>query len=164
MRKKLYLCRRFTEITLYYMKKLFILMFLCLMAMTAQVWGQSADQIVGSYKAIQNGVTSKVKIFKHNGGYRAQVFWVDNLVMEDGSKRLDPRNPDPAKRNVQADQIVIIDKVTYDAKEKMWCDGKIYDPTSGKVYKVEITFKDEKTLQLKGMLGPFFKRVYWTKL
>lgn len=122
-----------------------------------------ADKVVGNYQAVRNGVTSKVKVFKHNGGYRAQVYWVDNIKMEDGSIRTDIKNPDAAKRKTRADQIVLIDKVTFDGKDT-WKDGKIYDPTSGKVYTVSLYFKDEKTLTVKGSIGPFFQRMYWTKI
>lgn len=122
-----------------------------------------SDKVVGTYKAVRNGVASKVKVFKNGDGYSAQVIWVDNLKKEDGSIRLDEKNPDPAKRKVQADKIVLIDKVKYDGKEK-WEGGKIYDPTSGKTYKVTLYFKDDKTLTVKGSLGPFFQRMYWTKI
>lgn len=120
-----------------------------------------ADKIVGNYKCVREGVNSKVKIFKHGDGYRAQVTWVDNLKMPDGSLRKDVKNPDPAKRNVQADKIVLIDKVKFN-KDK-WDGGKIYDPTNGKTYTVTLYFKDDKTLTVKGSIGPFFERMYWTK-
>lgn len=122
-----------------------------------------ADKVVGTYKAVRNGVTSKVKVFKYNDGYRAQVIWVDNLKKEDGSIRLDDKNPDPAKRKVQADKIVLIDKVKFDGKDK-WSGGKIYDPTSGKTFTVSLYFKDEKTLTVKGSIGILFQRMYWTKI
>lgn len=132
-----------------------------LVAITS-VFGQ-ADKVVGNYQAERNGVMSKIKVFKHNGGYRAQVYWVDNLKKEDGSIRLDEKNPDAAKRKTRADQIVLIDKVTFDGKDT-WKNGKIYDPTSGKVYTVSLYFKDDKTLTVKGSIGPFFQRMYWTKI
>lgn len=122
-----------------------------------------ADKVVGNYQAVRGGVTSKVKVFKYNGGYRAQVYWVDNLKKSDGSLRLDEKNPEVSKRKVRADQIVLIDKVTFDGKDK-WKGGKIYDPTSGKQYTVTLYFKDAKTLTVKGSIGPFFERMYWTKI
>lgn len=139
-----------------------IITMLLMLVMTLSAMAQ-ADKIVGTYKAVRNGVTSKVKVFKHNGGYRAQVIWVDNLKKEDGSIRLDEKNPDASKRNVRADQIILIDKVKYDGKEK-WEDGKIYDPTSGKTFTVTLYFKDKNTLTVKGSIGPFFQRMYWTKI
>lgn len=122
----------------------------------------NADQIVGTYKAVQNGQESKVKIFKYNGGYRAQVCWLKEPKNPDGTIKTDHRNPDAAKKKIPSSQVVLIDKITY--QDGMWKNGKIYDPTSGKTYTVEVKFKDAKTLEVKGKLGPFFQRVYWTKL
>lgn len=144
------------------MKK-FLMMFLCLMMATMSAFAQ-ADKIVGTYKTERNGVNSKIKIFKVGNGYRAQVTWVDNIKKEDGSIRLDDKNPDKAKRSVRADQIVLIDKVTYDKDDKVWEDGKIYDPTNGKTYKVKLDFKDDKTLRVRGYIAMFYESMYWTKI
>lgn len=122
-----------------------------------------ADDIVGTYKAAQNGVNSKVEIKKVGNGYRAQVIWVDNLKKEDGSIRTDEKNPDKAKRSTPANQIVLIEKVTYDGNGE-WKDGQIYDPTRGKSFKVRLSFKDPKTLKVRGSFGPFSETVYWTKI
>lgn len=143
------------------MKKLLMLIVMAMMTITSAF--AQADKVVGEYKAVRNGVTSKVKIFKYNGGYRAQVMWVDNLKKADGSIRLDEKNPDKSKRNVRADQIVLIDKVVYNEKDNEWAKGKIYDPTNGKTFTVTLYFKDDKTLTVKGSIGPFFERMYWTK-
>lgn len=143
------------------MKKFLLFIAMTMMSL-ASVFAQ-ADKIVGNYSAERNGVKSKVKIYKYNDGYRAQVTWVDNLKMENGSIRTDVKNPDASKRKVRADEIVLIDKVTYNAEDKEWGNGKIYDPTSGKVFTVKLYFKDEKTLTVKGSIGPFFQRMYWTK-
>lgn len=140
-------------------KVLFSMLMLLMVAIGAFA---QADKVIGNYKAVRNGVTSKVKVFKYNGGYRAQVTWVDNLKKSDGSIRTDEKNPDASKRKTPANQIILIDKVTFDGKDK-WKDGKIYDPTSGKSYTVTLYFKDAKTLTVKGSIGPFFERMYWTK-
>lgn len=143
------------------MKK-FLMLIAMIVMVVASAFAQ-ADKVVGNYSAERNGVKSKVKVYKYADGYRAQVTWVDNLKMPDGSIRLDSKNPDAAKRKVRADQIVLIDKVVYKAKDKEWSGGKIYDPTSGKTYTVSLYFKDDKTLTVKGSIGPFFQRMYWTK-
>lgn len=143
------------------MKKILTTIVLCLMTL---VTFAQADMIVGNYKAVRGGVESKVKVYKHADGYRAQVYWVDNLKKKDGTLRTDEKNPNKAKRATRADQIILIDKVTYNATEKVWENGQIYDPTSGKVYKCKISFKDNKTLQVRGYLGPFYQSMYWNKL
>ena len=143
------------------MKRFFLsvtLLVTCLCAVFAQ-----ADKIVGEYQCVHDGVDSRIKIYKFEDGYRAQCIWVSNLKKEDGTLRRDVKNPDPAKRNVTNDKIVLINKVKYDGKDT-WKDGKIYDPTRGKFFTVTLSFKDEKTLTVKGYLGPFFGRVYWKKL
>lgn len=53
------------------MKK-FIMMFVVAMMTMTSVFAQ-ADKIVGNYSAERGGVKSKVKVFKYNDGYRAQV-------------------------------------------------------------------------------------------
>lgn len=145
------------------MKRFVFSLVMCVMGLM-QTFAQ-ADKIVGEYQCERNGVNSKVKVFKHEDGYRAQVFWVDNLKMEDGSIRKDPKNPDASKRDTRADQIVLISKVKYDGKSN-WTDGKIYDPTNGKVYSVTLSFKDAKTLKVRGYIGtPLLgESMYWTKI
>lgn len=113
---------------------------------------------------VKDGRNSKVKVFKHAGGYRAQVIWLENMKNPDGSQRTDTKNPDPSKRHTPSNQIVLVDKVTYDADDNEWEDGRIYDPTSGKTYKVEMYFEKPGVLTVKGKLGPFYKKMYWTKI
>lgn len=140
-----------------------IISFLLMVLMAVSGAFAQADKVVGNYEAVRNGVTSKVKVFKYNDGYRAQVYWVDNLKKPDGTVRTDEKNPDAAKRKTLVDQIVLIDKVVYKGDGK-WADGKIYDPTSGKVFTVTLYFKDDKTLTVKGSIGPLFQRMYWTRI
>lgn len=144
------------------MKKSILLLLValvCSLSMSAQ---SAADKIVGTYQASQDGKTSKVKIFKYNGGYRCQVYWIAEPKNADGSIKKDTKNPDQAKRNTPMSQVVIVDKVVY--KDGIWKDGKIYDPTSGKTYNVEFRIKDAKTLEVRGKLGPFYKKLYWPRL
>ncbi len=141
-------------------RSLFILL-TTLLPLTA--WAQgAADKIVGQYRVEKDGTVSKVKIFKHENGYRAQVFWVEQMKNADGSPKVDAKNPDPSKRKTPSNQIVLIDKVVYTDNE--WTKGKIYDPTSGKVYKVDLYFEKDGVLTVKGKLGPFYKKMYWKKI
>lgn len=148
------------------MKK-FLFMLICLfLAVSVPTMAQNAgDKIIGTYKVLRNGVNSKVKVTRNdNGSYRAQVIWADNLKMPDGSIRTDIKNPDKSKRNTPADKIVLFDGMSY--KNNEWTGGRIYDPTSGKSYKLTITFKDAKTLKLRGYIGveALGETMYWTKI
>ena len=146
------------------MKKFLLILVAGLMAVTSASAQQKADDIVGTYKAVQNGDNSKVEIRKVGDGYRAQIIWLENMKNKDGSPRTDKKNPDKAKRNTPSNQIVLIDKVTFDEAKGEWGNGQIYDPQRGKFFKVRISFKDTKTLKVRGSWGPISETVYWTKI
>ena len=149
--------------------KRFLMLALCgVVALSASIASASTnggDRILGVYKAVKDGAVSKVRISKiGDNAYKAQVFWLEKDKNPDGSLRTDLKNPDPAKRKTPSNQIVLIESVSYDSKEGVWNNGNIYDPTSGKVYKTIVDFKDDKTLRVRGFLGPFSKSLYWQKL
>ena len=144
------------------MKKSLLTLIVCLMAAVSAVAQSDGDKIIGTYKAVQDGNVSKVKISKNGDGYKAQIVWLEHPNNADGTPKLDKKNPDKAKRSVHADKIVLVDKIKY--KGGVWKDAKIYDPTKGKSFDVEMKFKDAKTLQVKGSLLIFSQTVEWTKL
>lgn len=144
------------------MKKIILSLICCLMVGISSSAQSAGDKIIGTYRAVQEGNVSKVKITKNGDGYKAQIIWLEKPNYSDGTPRLDKKNPDKAKRSVRADQIVLIDKIKY--KDGIWKDAKIYDPTKGKSFNVELSFKDSKTLLVKGYLLIFSQTLEWTKL
>lgn len=142
----------------------FLIIALCLFG-SFEGFAQKADRILGVYEAVEEGKESKVRFTKlSNGTYQGQIFWLKNPNNPDGSPKYDLKNPDPKKRAVRSDNIVVVWGVKYDAEDDEWNGGKVYNPTSGKTYDVEITFTDPKTLNVRGKLGPFGKSVYWKKI
>ena len=146
------------------MKRFLLTLLVSVMTVTCAWAQQKADDIVGTYKVVQNGDNSKVEIRKVGNGYRAQVIWLENMKNKDGSPRTDAKNPDKSKRDTPSDKIVLIDKITFDEAKGEWGNGQIYDPTRGKFFKVRISFKDAKTLKVRGSWGPISETLYWTKL
>ena len=150
------------------MKKIFFTL-LCAVMFTipsfAQDMNSKGDNIIGEYLSIKDGKKSKIRISKaSNGTYTAQVFWVENPLDKNGNKRKDEKNPNKNLRNVDVDKIVLIKGLKYDADDKEWGDTDIYDPTGGKVYSVDIEFKDSKTLEVYGNIWGIGKTVYWTRI
>lgn len=136
-----------------------------LSAAVASASTNGGDRILGVYKAVKDGAESKVRISKiGDNAYQAQIFWLEKPTYPDGTLRKDIKNPDPAKRDTPSSQVVLIESVSYDQKENVWNNGNIYDPTSGKVYRTIVDFTEEKTLRIRGFLGPFSKSLYWYKL
>lgn len=128
-----------------------------------------ADKIVGVYYVIEDetGEESKIKIARdEDGTYYAQVVWMKNPDMPDGSPKLDFNNPDPALRTVRADQIKMMTGLEYNPKKKEWEHGKVYNPINGKMYKGYMTFVSETKLKVRGYLGfsMLGRTMYWTKV
>ena len=131
----------------------------------AQNMNSKGDNIIGEYLYVKKEGDSKIRISKAaDGTYTAQVFWVANALDEKGNKRKDVKNKDKNLRNVDLDKVVIIKGLKYDADDKEWGDTEIYDPTAGKIYDVDIEFKDAKTLKVYGNIWGIGKTVYWTKI
>ena len=130
----------------------------CIVSMYGQA---DADRIVGTYLAKLSRNDAKVKAFKYKDGYRLQIIWLKETKNPDGSLKVDKNNPDEKMRTTPMTQVVLIDKVSY--VNGKWQNGRIYDPTSGKSYKVELKL-DGNSLEVKGKLGPFSKNMYWTKI
>lgn len=124
-----------------------------------------ADRIVGVYKAIEEGKESKVRFTRQpDGSYRGQIVWLKTPNNPDGRPKLDVKNPDKTKRSQRADQVVVVDGVRYDAEDDVWDGGRVYDPTKGKTYKVEVSFEGPDKLRVKGSLLGISRSVYWTKI
>lgn len=145
------------------MKRVLLILSALLIATVSFAQSSPGDKILGIYAVDSGDDRSKARVTKNSdNSYRFQIFWMEKMTDSKGNIRRDVKNPDINKRNTRADQMVIIDRVTY--KDGVWGDGQIYDPTRGKYFRVEIRFKDENTLAVKGMWGIFSQTVYWPKL
>lgn len=128
-----------------------------------------ADKIIGVYYVVEDetGEESKIRIARdEDGTYYAQVVWMKNPNMPDGSPKLDFNNPDPALRTVKADQIKMMTGLEYNPKKKEWEHGKVYNPMNGKMYKGYMTFVGDTRLKVRGYLGfsMLGRTMYWTKV
>ena len=125
----------------------------------------SPDNIIGEYEVSHQGELSKVKVTRtQDGTYRAQIFWIENRLNPDGSVRLDEKNPEKSLRNVECDQVVLIEGLRYDESKGRWGETKVYDPTRGIRANVVCWFEDEVTLRVKGSVWGFSQSMFWKKL
>ncbi len=148
------------------MKKLlyYLLPLLLFCPLAANGLRAQGDRLLGTYLVEHGKVQSTVRFTRNaDGRYQCQVTWVSNEPRPDGTYTYDLKNPDPSRRNVRSDRVVLMENLVYDPLRNRWGDSQIYDPTSGKKYRVELSFKDDKTLVVKGMWGPFSRRIYWKK-
>ena len=150
------------------MKK-FLFALLALVAFVAPVSSQNlndnGDNIVGEYLTDRGGSKSKVRVTRNdNGTYTAQVFWVENALDKNGNKRKDVKNPDKNLRNVDIDNVILVDGLKYDAQDKKWGGTKIYDPTKGLKVNVSAEFIEPTKLKLRGTIMGVGVTLYWKKL
>ena len=123
------------------------------------------DRIVGVYYTAHQGEESKIRVFKEDdGSYTAQVIWVRDNLDENGEVEKDVKNPDKSKRDTPCDQIVLIEKMTYNEKKDSWGDAKIYDPTRGIKANVTCSFESVSKLRVRGSVLGIGETVYWDKI
>jgi uncharacterized protein (DUF2147 family) len=137
------------------MKAKFLFIALLLVAFfTPDLFAQNADDILG-YWLTQDG-DSQVKIFKaKNGKYYGNIKWLETPTREDGSIKLDDKNPDPKMAKKTIMNLQLLKGFEYNEKDSEWINGTIYDPKSGKTYKCFMWFEDgdDVTLHVKGFIG-----------
>lgn len=133
--------------------KVFFLM--CLLAGFSLPCLAQADKIVGVYEVTETetGEVSKVEIYKTGNTYGAKVVWLAEPYYPDGTLKTDIKNPDPNLRDTPADKIVLITGLQYNPDKEIWEKGKVYHPVHGKFYKVQMEFKNEDTLSVRGYVG-----------
>ena len=126
---------------------------------------ESADNILGKYRAVQGGEVSNTQVSKEaDGTYTIKVIWLENDKEANGQKKLDVKNPDKSLRNVPADKIVLVKGLKYNKDKKQWGDAKIYDPTRGIKANCTVKFTDDGRLSIRGQVMGIGETVYWTKL
>ena len=149
--------------------KQFMMTLLCAMVFSLPTFAQGindkADNIVGEYLTDRGGSKSKVRVTKSaDGTYNAQIFWVEKPLDANGNKRKDVKNPDKSLRNVDIDQVVIVQGLKYDASKKMWGGAKIYDPSKGIRVNVTAEFETADKLKLRGTVLGIGTTLYWTRI
>jgi len=149
------------------MKAKFLIISLFIIAFfSPDLFSQNADKILG-YWLTQDG-DSQVKIFKaKDGKYYGNIKWLKTTTREDGSIKLDDKNPDKELSKKQILGLQILKGFGFDSDDNEWVDGTIYDPKSGKTYKCFMWFDkgDNVSLHVKGFIGFSLigSKVNWTR-
>src|ERR1035437_3195252 len=144
------------------MKKL--LCFVFLISISASIFAQNADDITGIW---WNDIkSSKIKIEKKDGKYIGTIVYIIPEKYVNGVPEKDDKNPDVNLRSRSRLNLQILSGLVYNANDKEWACGSVYDPKSGKTYECYVWLEGKDTLQLKGfvagirMLG---RKSAWTR-
>ena len=106
---------------------------------------------------------AEIKITQKQNKYYGEITWLLKPNNEKGHPKKDTKNPDPQKQNQKILGLEIIKNLEFSKKE--WSKGTIYDPKTGKTYKLYAKIKDKK-LHLRGYVGVSLigKTNTWTRV
>mgnify|MGYP001392608875 FL=1 len=138
------------------MKKYLIISVLILTSLK----GFSQNEIKGVW--LNQDKDAEIQITEKNNKYYGKIIWLLNPKDEKGKTKKDSKNPDKTKQNQQLMGLEILKELKYSKKE--WSKGTIYDPKSGKTYKLTAKIKEGK-LHLRGYIGVSLvgKTNIWTR-
>lgn len=113
---------------------------------------QNPDAILGVW--LNEPGDAKIEVYKQNGKYFGKIIWLKNDKEEDGSTpNRDNNNPDESLQNRRVVGINILTNLVWDADDKEYDDGEIYDPRSGSTYSLYGYIQNDGKLFLKGYIG-----------
>lgn len=95
--------------------------------------------------------TAKVEVYEEGGKYYGKIV---ELVEpnENGKQKTDKENPNDNLKNRPLKGLVILQDLEHDSG-KVYEDGEIYDPKSGKTYSCNAKLVNENQLDLRGYIG-----------
>lgn len=124
------------------------------------VLAQKADDIIGKW--LNQSGQDQIFIYKKGDKYFGKLGWI-KVPNENGKPKADKNNPDPALRTRPVLDLELLKDFTYNGK--MYEDGTIYDPKSGKTYSCKMTLNGN-SLKIRGYIGIslFGRTEVWTRV
>ena len=121
------------------------------------------DACLGTWEIEQK--TARVQVYKQAGKYFGKIVWLKRPNDPNTSKaKLDRHNSDPALRTRPILGLIMLKNMTYDATEKEWGNGTVYDPNSGLTYDCTMWMPHPKTMKLRGYWGLIYSTSAWTRV
>jgi len=145
--------------------------FLLILTSAAAIPASAAgpDGILGTW--LNQAKDAKIDVFQCGNDYCGKIVWMKEPDYPPGSKngtpgtpRLDRFNPDLAKRSTPIMGLQIMSGFQF-AGGKVWNNGTIYDPDTGKTYSSKATLVSPQELDLRGFVGVsmFGRTEKWTR-
>lgn len=139
------------------MKKL-MSVFVCVSyaAFTAAAFAQDADDIIGLW--ITAGGDSHIQIYEKGKLYfgRIAALKKPNYELREvdgmaGQPRVDRNNPDASLRNRPLIGLALMTNFLFE--ERIWRNGRIYNPRNGKTYRSNLRLTKNGALKVRGYIG-----------
>jgi uncharacterized protein (DUF2147 family) len=122
----------------------------------------NSDAIVGNW--FNQEKDAVIEIYKSGSSFSGKIIWMENPNDENGNPKVDHLNPDKKLQSRKRIGLEIMNGFKLE-EDKIWGEGELYDPKTGKTYSGTITLKSANTLDLRGYVGfPIFGRTaVWTR-
>lgn len=118
---------------------------------TASAQTGSAPQIAGIWESEDGRM--KIEMFDAGGAYAGRLIWGQRAVEGDGKTfKRDAHNPDPKLRSRSLQGIIILQNLKWDANDRRWEGGTLYDGTSGRSISAHLRLVNGK-LEMRGYMG-----------
>ena len=139
---------------------------LLLSVLSVVVFAQNAGKVEGIW--LTQDRDSRIEIRKTTSGtFEGAIVWLKKPNEADGSDKRDKNNPDESLKKRQLIGLKLLDGLKFDADDKEWNEGTIYDPQTGNTYKCYMWFeKDPDVLHVKGYIGisVLGRKVEWKRV
>jgi len=127
-----------------------------------------ADSVLGTWVTADG--KAHVQVVKHGDVYDGSIVWLQepDYPADDkttaGKPKVDRENPDQSLKSRPVLGLPLIQGFKY-AGDGVWNEGKIYDPTNGKLYSCNITLMMDGRLKVRGYWGIslFGRTEIWTR-
>ncbi len=111
---------------------------------------EHAEKVLGVWKT--GSGKGMVKIYKENDMYHGKLVWLKEPTDESGKPKVDKNNSDESQRTRVLLGLTNLRDFKYKGN-KIWEEGRIYDPENGSDYSCEIKMTDDNTLEVRGFIG-----------
>jgi len=125
-------------------------------ALAAAAFAQDADDIIGLWITV--GGDSHIEIYKKGKLYFGRIAGlkkpnyelreVDGMA---GQPRVDRNNPDASLRNRPLIGLALMTNFLFE--ERIWRNGRIYNPRNGKTYRSNLRLTKNGALKVRGYIG-----------
>ena len=98
--------------------------------------------------------SARVEITEQQGELHGHIVWLRSPFGDDGCPLADRDNPDTALRSRPVLGLELLRGLRREsAGSGTWSGGELYDPNSGRTYRLSLTAKGPDELELRGFIG-----------
>tara|TARA_B110000467_G_C18228431_1_gene427227 strand:- start:77 stop:520 length:444 start_codon:yes stop_codon:yes gene_type:complete len=134
-----------------------------LITASSTLLAQNSEDIIGVW--LNEEGDAQIEVFKEKDHYFGKIVWLEIAKDENGEWMLDVKNPDEKLKTRKKLGMTVMQNLVWDANEKEWNNGKIYDAREGDTYSLYAKTDGMDILNLRGYIGfaLFGKTTSWTR-